>query len=216
MMKNPCKVTFSNDYLKRLQRLKNLTKDGIALLKAPLHRDALLTMKNFKEGIKTRAFGLKELTPGTIKRKQLLGQERPETPLYGMGDEKKRNSYINMLRIKNIKGGFMVSPSKNKHYSRKIELNRLWAVHELGTTINLGERQSIKTKVVRGKTIIRIPPRPALLMAFRKTMAMRNMKRDAKLIKVALQKYAMTGKKNVLTKAEKNFTKGLMQYEERN
>lgn len=214
-MKNPVKVKYSNNYLKKLSRLRNLSKEAMAMLKAPLKRDALLTMKNFKEGIKNRSFGLKKLEDGTIRRKQLLGMERPDTPLFGKGDEQKRNSYINMLRIKHVKGGYMVTPAKTKHWSRKIELNRLWKVHELGTTIALGARQSIKTKQTRGNTLIRIPPRPALLMAYRKTMTMRNVKADAKIIKRALAIYAETGKKGVLEKAEKQFTRGLTKYEER-
>ena len=203
-MKKMCGVKFSNSYLGKLRRLKNLPKEAMGMFKSPLHRDALSTMKNFKEGIKKRAFGLKELKDKTIKRKQRQGMEHPETPLLGKGDEKERNSYINMLRIKNIKGGYMVFPSRQKHYSRKIELNRLWAVHELGTTIK------------RGVGIIRIPPRPALLMAFRKTMTDRRMSRDAKILTSSLQKYAMTGNKDILKKTEKNFVKGLMKYEARN
>lgn len=214
-MNNPASLKYSNSYLAKLRRIKNLPKEAMSMFKATLHRNALLTMKNFKVGITTRSFGLQKLKNGTIKRKKGSGMERPDTPLYGVGDEQKRNSYINMLRIKNIKGGYMVSPAKTKHWSRKIDLYRLWRVHELGTTINLGARTSIKTHIARGKTLIRIPPRPALLMAFRKTMNNRNIKRDARILKNALKKYAESGKKSILLRTEKNFTRGLMKYEAR-
>jgi hypothetical protein len=183
--------------------MKGLPRYAVGLMKAPLKRDALRTVKNFKEGIKRNSFALQKLKDETVYRKRLLGMERPNAPLYGMGDSVKKKSYINMLRIKELKNGWKLYPSWAKHYSAAIKLNLLFFVHEYGTIIK-----------GRGGVMIRIPPRPALLKAFLRTMKQRRMKEDCKLMKQAMIVYARTGRIKALQQMEKQFVRGLEKFED--
>jgi hypothetical protein len=142
---------------------------------------ALRTIKNFHDGIKKMSFGLERLKDNTIKRKMREGMAIPDAPLYGKGDEKKDNSYVNMLRLKKIdiqgRNGYKVFPSVKKHWKANLPLNVLLRVHELGTIINN-----------HGK-LIRIPARPALEMAYEKTLTERKKLEPSRMVKKAILDY---------------------------
>ncbi len=116
--------------------------------------NAKMFVKTFQDGIRTESFRLKPLKLSTIARKASRGLPQPETPLYGLGDESKDRSYINMFRIQEVRDGYLASPSRAKHWSGNIQLRVLYMIHEFGATIK------------RGKTLIRIPPRPAVQKAY--------------------------------------------------
>jgi hypothetical protein len=120
---------------------------------AILKREAILFIKLFQDGIKNREFGLEKLKDGTIQQKKYMNYKKPETPLYGMGLELERKTYINILKIKKLKKGYKIYPSSEKHHKSKLTLRELFIIHEQGRTI--------KSK----NGLIKIPARPA----FRKT-----------------------------------------------
>jgi len=194
-------VKFSNNYENLKNEFPNLPKVAVKVFTAALKRDALRTMKDFKEGIKENSFGLKRLSDLTIKKKEREGLPKPTYPLYGVGDESKRQSYMNMLRIKEQKQGFVVYPSKEKHHSEKITLNRLWNVHEHGMIIK-----------GRGGALIRIPPRPALRKALERAMRQRNMKETSGIIRTAIVLWIKYRDQSYLNKAQAYFLKGLEPY----
>lgn len=185
-----------------MNQFPRLPKECREVFSAALKRDALRTMRNFKVGIKRNELGLRSLKPETEARKAAEGLKKPTFPLYGHGDEFERTSYMNMLRIKERKQGFVVSPSSEEHHSGSMALKDLWDVHEHGTIIK-----------GRGGALIRIPPRPALRKAFNQAMKDRNMRESEKIIKAAIVLYLKTKKRSFLTKAKVHFLKGLKQYE---
>ncbi len=203
MAKSPIKVKFSNRYwakIKRIQRLPKL-KEANELMFSFTKRDALNMVKNFQTGIKSNAFGLEKLKDGTIKYKRLQGYELPEVPLYAKGDDEKKKSYVNMLRIRRIKNGYKVAPSIAKHWKASLQLIDLFRIHEFGTII------------MRGETMIRIPSRPAFLMSFEKTIKERIKKEPAKVVKNTITDYINTGKTTRFLREIDRATKGLEQYE---
>lgn len=220
------KVAFNNNYLRIMDQFKRLGVDPRAskdkklmmIFDSAVKRDALRTMKNFKEGIKKNELGLHKLKNGTIERKTKLGYSHPEIPLYGKGDESKRNSYMNMLRIReNKKGGYSVYASREPHWSKKINLDKLWDIHEHGVIITKGglkinRGQLEKKKGKEKRQMIRIPPRPALRKAFTMAMRERETKKTADIIKSALVISIMTGNYSPIRKGSEYFLKNLEQY----
>ncbi|MCK5603984.1 hypothetical protein KAR91_19005, partial [Candidatus Pacearchaeota archaeon] len=86
-------------------------------------RDALTMMKNFHDGIKQNSFRLEKLADSTIKRKRAMAMIKPNVPLYGKGDAKKKTSFANMLRVRKLKSGYTVFASKAKHHDADMKLN---------------------------------------------------------------------------------------------
>lgn len=196
------KVKFSSRYKAVQRRIRGLPKLVEGMLFATTKKDALNTIRNFRNGIRDNSFGLVELKTGTIRNKERLGMERPETPLYGRGEEERKNSYVNMLRFRKIKNGYRVFPSVAKHYSRRISLRLLYFVHEFGTLIS-GSNGAI----------IRIPPRPAFLEAIEKTLRERSLKENTQRVKRAITSYIKDGRRSHLIKEEQNFLRGLAKIE---
>jgi hypothetical protein len=209
-------VSYSNNYRKIIASFKDLPRETEAIFLSACKRDALTTARNFHDGIKTDSLGLKKLKDGTIARKKTLGFSRPEMPLYGKGDEVKKRSYMNMLRIRTLKGGkgFTLHPSTDKHWTGEITLDRLWDIHEHGVIIHKksGFVHIMRQKRQKGEAI-RIPPRPALQNAFNKTMRERNVPTTTKIIKYAIVQYINTKQKKYLTIPQKFFLQGLKKYE---
>ena len=195
------KAEFSNNYERIKNQFPKLPNECRSVLKTALRRDALRTIRNFKDGIKTDSLGLVRLKEGTIKRKKSLHYEQPTYPLYGAGDEYKRTSYMNMLRINEDPDGYTVHASQEKHWSGALPLNVLWDVHEHGRTIK------------RGNAVIVIPPRPALTKAFNRAMRQRQIKKTTDIIKTAIVLYLVSAQKSHLEKAKKYFMKGLKAYD---
>ena len=155
------KGKFSDKYYAKNRRVANLPEMYIGMIKGNLRKDALAVVRNFQKGIKGNEFGLKALADGTIERKRRQALDLPATPLYGKGLKVENKSYINMLRIRELKNGYKVYPSEAYHHSGKVKLKLLFYVHEYGTMIK------------QGKAIIKIQPRPALFKAYQQTMTNR-------------------------------------------
>ena len=113
-------------------------------------------IKIFHDGIKNDTFLLPELADETIAGKRRKGYERPENPLYGKGDKRQsnRDTYSSMMRKRRIKNGIKVEPSKAKHWSMNITLDKLFQIHEYGATIQ-----------TKSGNLIIIPKRPAFRYA---------------------------------------------------
>jgi len=190
------KVKYSNSFKAKQMRIKNLPKLKDDVFMSMTKRNARLFNKNFKEGIKQNSFKLEKLADGTIIRKRQLGMELPETPLYGKGDDRKKDSYINMLRIRKLKNGWKITISKQMHWSKKIKLDYLYNIHEFGALIK------------RGNGIVRIPARPAYQKAYEMTL-----KQLAKLepkgsgVKTAINQLINTGKQDLLNKINERMAK---------
>jgi len=170
------KVVFSNTYTAKKKRIKRLPKLITNAVAGATKRDILEIKKIFHDGIKGRSLRLDALATVTIDSKKDKGMKAPKTPLYGKGDGAKDRSYMNMLNIRKLKNGWTLRPSTRKHWSGKITLKHLFMIHEHGA------------KIMRGEKMIQIPPRPALLMSFRKwaNIKKRSKKETANEVKAAL------------------------------
>jgi hypothetical protein len=200
-VKAKLKVEFSNNYRRLMNQFPRLPRECMDVFRSAVKRDALLTIQNFKEGIKKNSLGLVKLKDGTITRKRRDGMTKPTYPLYGLGDERKKDSYMNMLRIKENPNSVVVSPSKKKHHSQNITLKKLWFVHEHGMTIK-----------GKGGALIRIPARPALKKAFNRAMHKRKIRETSMIIKTAIVTYIVKKNKSFLKMAQEHFLKGLEGY----
>ena len=175
-------VKYSKEYYAKKRRILQIPELGVAYIDAKLKKYAVDLIGTFQDGIRENSFNLIELKDKTIQRKQKLGYERPETPLYGKGDEQEKNSYINMLRIQKLKNGWKVKPSTGMHWSGKIKLKLLFCVHEYGTIIKIG------------KAYVRIPPRPALSRAHERFLKEMRKSEPAREVKKAISEYINEGK----------------------
>ena len=185
------KVKFSQNYWAKRKRIQRLPKFMTEIANTNSKKDAIGLIRVFREGIKKNSFRLKTLQPKTVERKRGKGLTRPKTPLYALGEEEE-NSYINMLRIRRLKKGYRVAPSRAKHHESQLKLKDLFVVHEFGTVI----RQTRGNNEI----LIRIPPRPAFFYAFRRYMAQKKKIYIAPEIKKAMAHFVMTGKENLLKK----------------
>ena len=164
---------------------------------------ALMTIKNFKEGIRLNSFRLEKLTDGTIRRKRQLGMERPRTPLYGRGDDVKDRSYINMLRMRKLINGHKVFVSVAMHHSGAIRLRDLFVVHEFGTIIKGAHGQ-----------FIRIPARPAFKKAQQRTLRqMKAREPSGSDVKRAINQIINTGNTGATLKIIDRIEEGLKKFE---
>jgi hypothetical protein len=139
--------------------------------------------EDFHDGISDDSFGLEALAKSTIKQKTRMGYEKPGTPLYGKGDREPKKSYANLWRIRKVAKGWKLFASWAKHHKSKLTLRHLFAIHEKGITINTG------------KSLIRIPPRPAFLQAKRKFSSdkLKNKRERSKEVKQAIKEYLING-----------------------
>lgn len=197
------KTEFSSSYKAKKARIQRLPAIAEQIMIGKLKRDAIGLIKEFQKGIRSNNFGLKKLQQATITGKLRKRYDKPETPLYGLGDRSEK-SYINMLRMRRIKNGWKVYPSWAKHHKSPLALRDLLIVHEYGCTITM-----------KNGTIVRIPPRPALFKAYDRIM--NRMKRDkretSREVKTAMTEYINTGKKILLDKIEKRDLLGHKDYE---
>ena len=184
----------------RIRRIPKLIDDTVLAFSK---RDALRLMKNFHDGIKQNSFRLKRLQDGTIERKRSMAMEKPNVPLYGAGDSKKKNSFVNMLRMRKVKAGYKVFASNAKHHSADLKLKDLLDVHEKGRIIS------------RGDALIRIPPRPAFEKAFKRTLKQRRVQEDAADVRRAYTAFMNTGSDADIKAIQTKAIAGLKQFEGR-
>lgn len=190
------KVKFSNEFLAKQKRIKNMPKLLDKALFGVYKRDSAGIIKEYQDGIRMQSLGLERLKPGTIRQKQLKGLWKPTTPLYAWGDDQKK-SLINCMRIRQLKNGWKIVPSKGMHHQKDggkpIALDFLHKIHEYGAIIpNKGKSKSRLGKFLgmKGKPI-RILPRPALSRAYR--VHLRKLKAQwqetSRTVKKAIQSY---------------------------
>lgn len=159
------RAKFSNSYRAKKERIRKIPTFMGDSMSGILKRDANKLIKMFHDGIKYDTLELEFLKDETVLRKESKGYEYPESPLYGAGDDAEPNSYSNMLRIRKIKNGWKIYPSKAKHHESGIPLDSMFRIHEFGAKV-----------VTKSGTVIQIPPRPAFLLTYRAFMAQK--KRD--------------------------------------
>lgn len=189
-------VKFSNSYNAKKKRIKKLPELIDRILSTTRKRDAVRMTEIFHDGIKNDTFNLDRLAGITVRKKIKQGMSKPETPLYGKGDDVPKKTYANMLRIRKLKNGYKVFVSRGIHWSGKIKLYALFLIHEMGAKIAL-----------EGGKIIQIPPRPAFLLAHQKLlMELKNNKKEtSKEVKEAIMEN-INKNKNTLIKEMETFT----------
>lgn len=208
---------FSKKYWAVQKRIQRIPKEANGLMKAKTKRDALDLIRFFQDGIRKNAFGLKALNPVTIERKQALGQPFPDIPLMGEGLNE-ADSYINMLKVYELKNGYQVKPRPTKHHSGKITLKHLFMIHEYGCIIKVTEKMRAYLHVIgihfkANKTFVRIPPRPAFKKAYDKLVRGKARKENVARVRKALRQFIRDGDKQHLIKEEKAMLRG---YEKEN
>jgi len=214
MAKPAIKVNRRDSFKAKLTRIKRLPKlkEGNRLFFAYTKGDSLRMIRAFHNGIKNSAFGLVELKDKTVRRKMRLGMELPDTPLYGAGDDQKPNSYVNMLRLRKLKNGYKVFPSKGKHYSGTITLDHLFNIHEAGAIIKL-KNYSDKKSVEAKRSLVRIPPRPAFLKAFELVATEKRKKERSQKVKRVMTQYINDGRTAQFLKEIDAETRGLAKFD---
>jgi len=197
------KAKFSNSFNNKKNRMKRLPLIVDDSMMGQLKYTATMIIEEFQKGIRANNMGLKKLQQATEDGKSRKGYSKPDTPLYGLGDRSDR-SYINMMRIKKLKNGYKVYPSRAKHHTSKLKLKDLFIVHEYGCTITM-----------KNGTVVRIPPRPAFHKAYERVI--NKMKRDkretSRTVKRAMTEYINNGKKELLEKIKSRDLKGHKDYE---
>lgn len=182
-------VIYSDNYKAKMARIRRLSYLVNDIVYGYTKRDIIQIKKNFHDGIKNNTLGLDRLAETTINSKRNKGYQKPTAPLYGKGDREKDRSYSNMLVIRKHKNGWKLEPSRKLHWSRALKLSDLFKIHEHGCTI----RQQRGDKSI----LIKIPPRPALLLSYRRYLIQkrRNKKEQSKEVKRAMTEFINTGNK---------------------
>lgn len=168
---------FSNSYeakKKRIQRLPKLVNEAADTFSK---KDAVAIIDTFQIGIRENSFSLVPLADSTKRRKMSQGMPMPSNPLYGLGDDEK-NSYINVFKIRKLKKGYRIYPRWAKHHDSSLSLRSLFEIHEEGRLITMPSG-----------TIIRIPPRPAFTLAFRKHLSEKAKQETSQKVSNAMMKY---------------------------
>jgi hypothetical protein len=157
-------IHFSKSYEDKMKRIKDIPKLVNGYMEVTLKEDAVGLIDTFHDGLINNDLGLYPLAEQTVINKIRLGFGSPENPLVGKGDDRQsaKDSYANMLRLQKIKNGWKVVPSKALHWSGKVTLDKLFAIHEYGAKIT-----------TKNGTIINIPPRPAYLISYNRWMSKR-------------------------------------------
>lgn len=194
------KVAFSNKYWAKMKRIKNLPKYEIAVTNTRLKYDAYSIKREFSRGIAENKLGLDGLKPTTIMQKIKKGYNNPSIPLMGKGGNDPR-SYKNLLNVAKTKRGWRVYPSNRLHHSMKITLRYLFYIHEYGCLIK------------RGKSMIRIPPRPAMFLAYQKWLEKRFDRDFAQEIRDAIVLQVNTGVDRLFKKMRKQYNDGVARIE---
>jgi hypothetical protein len=158
------------------------------------------TIKAFHDGIKSKSFGLAPLKESTISHKEAAGYERPDSPLYALGDEAD-DTYANMLEVVKVENRkWVVRPRRGYHQvlrpdgsvvHSRLTLKKLFQVHEYGCTINTG------------RSIVKLEPRPALHLAYRRIMNSAARKEPSAVVRKAIVKYVKMGDESLITAIKK-------------
>lgn len=149
--------------------------------------DAVQFVDQFKKNIRHNRLNLEPLAEKTVASKKRKGYSKPDTPLYGLGDEGDK-TYINMFLIRKIKDGWKAYPRWAKHHDSDLQLRELFEIHEYGRTI------------VRGEVLIRIEPRPVAWLTYKETLLSIQKREHAQGIKEAITQYINNGDAKLIQK----------------
>lgn len=188
------RLNYSETYGAKRKRIGRLPELMAVAVRGLSKRNALLLMGYFRDGIRSGSFGLERLKPATVSRKEALGYERPESPLYGRGGDK---SYSECLRLRRDGTRFAVGPSRGKHWSG-VPLDLLFYVHENGATVRDGFGKGVQ---------IRIAPRPAFRLSYERLMRRLEREDPAAEVRKACRDFVMEGQDRALRR--------MAQYEKR-
>ena len=178
-------VDYSTQYWAKRKRLQRMAKLSNDMVSGGIKRDLTELNKIFHDGIKKNSLGLDKLVDSTVLSKISKGYEKPYSPLYGAGDSEGDRSYSNMMKITKVAKGYKLEPNPRLlHHSRKIKVKDLFTIHEHGAI------------VIKGDVMIKIPPRPALMISYRKWLVKRKQREPtlAKEVKVKISEYIKEGK----------------------
>lgn len=163
------------------QRIANLPQIFTTMLRAVHKVDAVGVIKEYKDGLRGDTLGLERLKPRTIAKKEKAGFPYPTHPLVGLNGREKR-SLINALYVQDDGKYMRIKPSERMHWKAKLTLSHLFNIHSFGVKFR-----------GRGKGIIKIPPRPALLKAYDKWMLKKQQRSKTPEIQAAIVKYINKG-----------------------
>ncbi len=91
-------------------------------------------IRTFRRMLKNGEFTPK-LKPATIARKRAQGMSKPETPLYGWGEQATQSMYNGLRAVQVERGHWKVIPF-GRH--GKVAMALLFAVHEYGANLKNG------------------------------------------------------------------------------
>jgi len=120
---------FTKKFFDKLKKISLIPSKLKKLLSNKTKDKAKNIVKKFSQGILNNTLELASLKKRTIRKKVRMGFEKPETPLFGLGD-KSKESYANMMEVVKIKNGYKVKPKNKLHHSKKITLKKLFFAHE--------------------------------------------------------------------------------------
>lgn len=141
-----------------IRRINSLPEFLVDHVKAKYKKDAQAIVKTYTEGIQSDSLGLQSLKDETIMQKIRKGYPNPTAPLFGKGGDR---SYSELLKVYEYKESIRIAPFRGNHHSG-IPFKILFIVHEYGAII--------RRKTETGTVIIKIDPRPALMISYLKVM----------------------------------------------
>lgn len=118
-------------YIKKTSNFSKVVKQQ-ANTSGKAHAEGII--RTFKKMLKSGQFTPK-LRPSTLRSKRAQKMPKPETPLYGWGEQAAQSMY-NGLRAKKIANGKWVVAPFGKH--GKVAMALLFAVHEYGANLKNG------------------------------------------------------------------------------
>lgn len=175
------RVQYSQTYEAKRSRIRRLPRLAEQSMFAYSKRDAHGVVETFRDGIARDSFRLARLADSTIRAKRRRGYRRPATPLFGLGTGGSK-TYLNMMQVTPERNGYRVRPRRARHHESGLTLRELFNVHEFGAVVQ-----------ARGRTI-RIPPRPAFEMAYRRYLRRRRAEEPAEEVRRAMIEYVNAGR----------------------
>lgn len=158
------------------QRIRRLPEMVDIAAETIRKRDAYKMVQYYREGITNGNFPFPSLAPSTIRQKRRKGYAKPENPLYAGGKEI-ANTLVRNYRVYKMRDGYIVKHTNVKHHESKLSVNHIAKIQEYGLVVN------------NGQALIRIPPRPAIHMAFKRVMQELSAKDPAKEVRQAVTRY---------------------------